>query len=468
MKKNVINAQKLAQVKEAFNDACRGGSFSKEDAMKTIGGFLDSITEEDGESAEEAESRMKDEMKKVVIDSINDRLSAQATKNASNPELAKKFANNILDAVIDGKQGKVVDAMKLITNDVSGLEFPKEIEIEIRKAWTRSERILAIFNRTVRASIPYTNQEDTDNDVLAHIQANPTIEKVEQNLKIQYVNLVHRYFYKKQKLTRDQIADMRNAGTEVATIAEIYRELTQQVINGIVRSALITGAANDAGVFMHSIARKTSDTFVTVSTMASTTPTVTEVRTAADDVITDSRKIALMSSKVKTALATLAPNTTGRTFMPEEELLSELGVDEIITNNVMQNCVIILSEGDAYAIGNFGQESLRWSEYGYNAEFLMVEERTCGEMYKPRGASVILPPAITLTIAAGTPNTVTVTVGSLADGDYRMVASNSVAEKITLSSNAGTSSYLPVGTYRVISDGSVNADSSVNVSLMTE
>lgn len=468
MKKNVINAQKLAQVKEAFNDACRGGSFSKEDAMKTIGGFLDSITEEDGESAEEAESRMKDEMKKVVIDSINDRLSAQATKNASNPELAKKFANNILDAVIDGKKGKVVDAMKLITNDVSGLEFPKEIETEIRKAWTRSERILAIFNRTVRASIPYTNQEDTDNDVLAHIQANPTIEKVEQTLKVQYVNLVHRYFYKKQKLTRDQIADMRNAGTEVATIAEIYRELTQQVINGIVRSALITGASNDAGVFMHSIARKSSDTFVTVSTMASTTPTVTEVRTAADDVITDSRKIALMSSKVKTALATLAPNTTGRTFMPEEELLSELGVDEIITNNVMQNCVIILSEGDAYAIGNFGQESLRWSEYGYNAEFLMVEERTCGEMYKPRGASVILPPAITLTIAAGTPNTVTVTVGSLADGDYRMVASNSVAEKITLSSNAGTSSLLPVGTYRVISDGSVNADSSVNVSLMTE
>lgn len=463
MKKNVINAEKLAQVKTAFNDACRGGSFSKEDAMKTIGGFLDSITEEDAESSEEAESRMKDEMKKVVIDSINERLSAQASKNANNPELAKKFANCILDAAMNGKKGKAVDAMKLITNDLSGLEFPKEVETEIRKAWTRSERILAIFNRTVRSQIPYTAQEDTDNDVLSHIQENPNVEKVEQHLELQYVNLVHRYFYKKQKLTRDQIADMRNAGTEVATIAEIYRELTQQVINGIVRSALITGASNDAGVFMHPIARTTSDTFVTVSTMAGATPTVTEVRTAADKVITDGRKIALMSSAVKTALATLAANTTGLTFMPEDVLLGQLGVDEIITNNILQNCVIVLSEGDAYAIGNFGTESLRWSEYGYNAEFLMVEQRTCGEMIKPRGAAVILPPTITLTITSGV---VAITVGSLADGNYRMVASNSTAETIAISSGAGTSTSLPDGTYQVISDGSVNLDGSVNVTLM--
>ena len=39
----------------------------------------------------------------------------------------------------------------------------------------------------------------------------------------------------------------------------------------------------------------------------------------ADEVIADGRrKVALMHSKVKTALATLAANTTGRTFMPEE------------------------------------------------------------------------------------------------------------------------------------------------------
>ena len=258
---------------------------------------------------------------------------------------------------------------------------------------------------------------------------------------------------------------MRNAGTEVATIAEIYRELTQQVINGIVRSALITGASNDAGVFMHPIARTTSDTFVTVSTMAGATPTVTEVRTAADKVITDGRKVALMSSAVKTALATLAANTTGLTFMTEDILLGQLGVDEIITNNILQNCVIVLSEGDSYAIGNFGTESLRWSEYGYNAEFLMVEQRTCGEAIKPKGLAVVLPPAITLTITSGV---VAITVGSLADGNYRMVASNSIAETIAISSGAGTSTSLPDGTYRVISDGSINADSSVNVTLMPE
>lgn len=465
MKKNVINAEKLAQVKTAFNDACRGGSFSKEDAMKTIGGFLDSITEEDGESAEETESRMKDEMKKVVIDSINERLSVSATKNPNDPELAKKFANNILDALINGKQGKVIDAMKLITNDVSGLQFPTEVETEIRRAWTRSERILALFNRTVRAQIPYTAQEDTDNDVLAHIQQSPDVEKLNQNLQLQYVELKHRYIYKKQRLTKEQIAEMRNAGTEVATLAELYGEMTQQLSNMIVRCALLTGAVKDGVVFMTPIARTTTDTFVTVSTMGGATPTVLEVRTAADEVITDTRKVALMHSKVKTALATLAANTTGRTFMPEGELLAELGVDEIITNNILGNAVIILSSDDAYAIGRFGTENYRWQELGYNNEYLMVEALTCGAMIKPKGASVVLPPQVSITIASGV---VTVTTGSLADGDYRMLV-NAMSENITLSSNAGTSTApLPDGTYRVISDGSVNADNSVNVTLMPE
>lgn len=465
MKKNVINAEKLAQVKNAFNDACRGGSFSKEDAMKTIGGFLDSITEEEAESSEEAESRMKDEMKKVVIDSINERLSVSAAKNPNDPELAKKFANNILDALINGKQGKVIDAMKLITNDVSGLQFPTEVETEIRRAWTRSERILALFNRTVRAQIPYTAQEDTDNDVLAHIQQSPDVEKLNQNLQLQYVELKHRYIYKKQRLTKEQIAEMRNAGTEVASLAELYGEMTQQLSNMIVRCALLTGAVKDGVVFMTPIARTTTDIFVTVSTMAGATPTVLEVRTAADEVITDTRKVALMHSKVKTALATLAANTTGRTFMPEGELLAELGVDEIITNSILGNAVIILSSDDAYAIGRFGTENYRWQELGYNNEYLMVEALTCGAMIKPKGASVVLPPQVSITIASGV---VTVTTGSLADGKYRMLV-NAMSENITLASNAGTSTApLPDGTYRVISDGSVNADNSVNVTLMPE
>ena len=114
---------------------------------------------------------------------------------------------------------------------------------------------------------------------------------------------------------------MRNAGTEVATLAELYGEMTQQLANMIARCALLTGAVKDGVVFMTPIARTTSDTFVNVSTMAGVTPTVLEVRLAADEVDTDTRKVALMHTKVKTALATLAANTTGRTFMPEDELL---------------------------------------------------------------------------------------------------------------------------------------------------
>lgn len=401
---------------------------------------------------------------KIIDNEIAKRELAKSTPvdMAHDPEVAKKFANCILNAVISGKKGKVIDAMKMVVkDDISGLRFPTEVETAIQRAWTRSERILALFNRTVRAQIPYTDQEDTDNDVLAHIQANPNVEKLNQNLVVKYVELKHRYIYKKQRLTKDQIADMRNAGLEVAYIAEIYAELTQQVINEIVRCALLTGASNDAGVFMTPIARTTSDAFVTVDTMAGATPTVLEVRLMADEVITDDRKVALMSSKVKTALATLAANTTGRTFMPENELLSELGVDEIITNNILQNCVIILAN-NSYAIGGFGTETFRWQELGYNNEFLMVEMRTCGSMVRVKSASVLLPPEVTLSIVSGT---VTITNGSLSDADYRMLT-NALSENVTIASGSGSSTTLPDGNYRVLSDGSVNADSSINVTLV--
>lgn len=420
--------------------------------------FIDSINK--GECNEVINKIVENELAKRAV------VTPKPVDTANDPEIAKKFANCILDALINGKQGKVIDAMKLVvSNDVSGLRFPTEVETEIRRAWTRSERILALFNRTVRAQIPYTAQEDTDNDVLAHIQQSPDVEKLNQNLQLQYIELKHRYIYKKQRLTKEQIAEMRNAGTEVASLAELYGEMTQQLANMIVRCALLTGAVKDGVVFMTPIARTTTDTFVTVSTMAGATPTVLEVRTGADDVITDTRKVALMHPKVKTALATLAANTTGRTFMPEDELLAELGVDEIITNNILGNAVIILSADDAYAIGRFGTENYRWQELGYNNEYLMVEALTCGSMIKPKGAAVVLPPQVAITIASGA---VTVTTGTLTDGDYRMMT-NAMSENITLASGSGSSTLpLPDGTYRVISDGSVNADGSVNVTLMPE
>lgn len=442
-------------------------------AVNQIRKVLATFEEKEIEDSEDVVASINNgECNEVINKAIENELAKRAVATpkpvdtANDPEIAKKFANCILDAVINGKQGKVIDAMKLVvSNDVSGLRFPTEIETEIKRAWTRSERILNLFNRTVRAQIPYTAQEDTDNDVLAHIQQSPDVEKLNQNLQLSYIELKHRYIYKKQRLTKEQIAEMRNAGTEVATLAELFGEMTQQLNNMIVRCALLTGAVKDGVVFMTPIARTTSDTFVNVSTMAGVTPTVLEVRLAADEVDTETRKVALMHTKVKTALATLAANTTGRTFMPEDELLAELGVDEIITNNILGNAVIILSAENAYAIGRFGTENYRWQELGYNNEYLMVEALTCGSMIKPRGAAVVLPPQISLTIASGV---VTVTTGTLADGDYRMMA-NAMSETITLASGSGSSTLpLPDGTYRVISDGSVNADGSVNVTLMPE
>ena len=459
--KLVVDFAKVTKVKDAVHDMQRNDNVSPREVINAFEDMLNSMSESAAESDEDIANRILDSFKddksasnevirKAVEDAMAKRDNAKKVVDMKNdPEVAKKFADCILNGIEHGNGLKLENAMKsAFGNDISTLVFPTQVEVAIRRAWERSERVLAIFNRTQRESIPYTAQAYTDNDVLARIQTNPTSEKTDQHLVVNYITLAFDYLYKKQTLRRGDLNKARRAGTEVALVAEIFAELTQQVVNGIVSAALITGASGAAGQFIEPIARTTSDIWVNVSTQAGVNPTIGEIRTAADKVITDGNKYIICSSAIKTVLETLASNTTGLLYMPTETLLAQAGCQGIITNEIMGNAVIILAQ-DAYTIGDFELETFRWERYSFNDECLMAEMYTTGKMRDVAGAAIVLPQAIVITITSGT---LAVGTGTIANGTYRFV-SGGVSESIAISSGAGTATLIADGTYRVVSNG---------------
>ena len=463
MKENkmlVADFNKLNDAKNALTKMRRGEAVNANDLLNVIEDALNSFEERAIESDEEVVNRVLDQFKdgkagnevinKAIENELAKREQARKVVDMKNdPEVAKKFADCILNGIEKGGNLKLDAAIKQsFGNDIATLVFPQQVETAIRRAWERSERILNIFNRTQRDAIPYTPQAYTDNDVLARIQTNPTSEKTDQHLVVNYITLAYDYLYKKQALRRGDLNKARRAGTEVALVAEIFGELTQQVINGIVSAALITGASGAAGQFIEPIARTTSDIWVNVSTQAGVNPTIVEIRTAADKVITNGNKYIICSSAMKTVLETLASNTTGLAYMPTETLLAQAGCQGIITNEIMGNAVIILAQ-DAYTIGDFEMETFRWERYSFNDECFMAEMYTTGKMRDVAGAAIVLPQAIVITITSGT---LAVGTGTIANGTYRFV-SGGVSEAIAISSGAGTATLIADGTYHVVSNG---------------
>ena len=462
MKENkmlVADFAKLKEAKDAISKMRRGTEINATDLLNVFEDTINSFEERAVESDEDVINRVLDQFKdgkagnevinKAIENELAKREQARKVVDMKNdPEVAKKFANCILNGIEKGGNLNLDAAIKQsFGNDIATLVFPQQVETAIRRAWERSERILNIFNRTQRDAIPYTPQAYTDNDVLARIQTNPTSEKTDQHLVVNYITLAYDYLYKKQALRRGDLNKARRAGTEVALVAEIG-ELTQQVINGIVSAALITGASGAAGQFIEPIARTTSDIWVNVSTQAGVNPTIVEIRTAADKVITNGNKYIICSSAMKTVLETLASNTTGLAYMPTETLLAQAGCQGIITNEIMGNAVIILAQ-DAYTIGDFEMETFRWERYSFNDECLMAEMYTTGKMRDVAGAAIVLPQAIVITITSGT---LAVGTGTIANGTYRFV-SGGVSEAIAISSGAGTATLIADGTYRVVSNG---------------
>lgn len=462
MEKKVLNylpSEAINKAKKEIKDLQRSENPNFDKALYAIEDLLDSVKVEEiaNESNDEICARISNEMKssnaesiaKAVEDAFAKRANAQAIVDTKNDATyAKNFTNAVLTNIERGESINLENALKRVDNAISTFVFPTEVETAIRRTWEDHSEILSWFKQTQRASIPYTVQDQQANDVLARIQSAPDVEKTEQNLTISYVTLTYDYFYKLNYINKKDIMLARQFGTESALVAEIFAELTEQVITGVVVAALLTGASKGGSTFITSIARTTGDSWVNVYTASGANPTITEVRIASDAIIKG--EVVLICNKAnKTALETLeSGQTTGLVYMDENTMLAQCGVQKVITTELVGNCIILLAR-DAYALGNFGMESQRFEKITFNKDGLIAEMLCGGNMVELKGASVILPPSIVIKITSGT---IAVTTGTIADDTYNFTIGN-ISESIAISSGAGTATTIPDGTYRVITRG---------------
>ena len=464
MKENkmlVADFTKLNDAKNALTKMRRGEAVNANDLLNVIEDTLNSFEERAIESDEEVVNRVLDQFKdgkagnEVINKAIENELAKreQARKVVdlrSDPARVEKFAEFVIENIEKSQKFTLAQASRYaFGNEVSGIIFPQPVEVAIQRAWERSEYIFReIFAHSSLSYIPFTTQDWRDNDVRAHVHESPNVEKVEQNLEVDYLHFETEYLYKLQYLRRKQIELARQNGTLIQIVAEIIEEGTQQLINGHVYASLVTGATAGGTEFIKPIARMVSDDWVAVATMSGANPSIKEVRLQADKVIGD-WKVAIMSSATKSSLEELPANTTGMTYMSTEQMLAQIGCQEVRTFEGVANMVIILARG-AYNVGPFNIDSVQFEKYEYNKEGYRIEKLSTGDMRFMRGAAVLLPQVIEISIATGT---LTVTTGSITDGDYTFVTGN-VSEVITISSGTGTATEITDGNYRVVSDGS--------------
>lgn len=462
MDKKQILVADYAKMKTAidnYHKMLRKENHSSADVFNTFGDLFDSFEEQANESDESIVNRVLDSLKdskltdELVRKAIDDEFAKRdyakvLVDRKDNPECVAKFCNEFISNIEKNQRFDLVEVVKhAYGNDISGLMFPTPVETAIRRAWERSEYIFrVIFNHSRRSYIPYTTQDWRDNNVMAHIHESPDVEKVEQNLELQYLSFSHEFFYKLQYLKRKEIELARQAGTLVDIVAEIMEEATQQLINAIVYASLVTGASASGNEFITPIARRTSDAFVNVATMAGANATIPDVRAVADKVI--GYKHIICTSATKTNLSKLAPgNTSGMFYMREEDLLAQTGCQEIHTFEGLGNMVIVLAD-QAFTIGGANIESFRFDKYEYNKEGYLVEMLCAGGMRSMNGAGVILPQDILVTISS---SSLSVTDGTIADGSYTFITGGA-SEVVAIASGVGTTT-LPDGDYQVISDG---------------
>ena len=460
--KLVVDFVKMQKVKDAIHDMQRNENVSPREVINAFEDALNSMQEVATESDEDIANRILDSFKddksasnevirKAVEDAMAKRDYAKKVVDLrSDNAKVEKFAEFVIDNIEKSQKFTLAQASRYaFGNDVAGLIFPQPVEVAIQRAWERSEYIFReIFAHSNLTYIPFTTQDWRDNDVRAHIHENPNVEKVEQHLEVDYLHFETEYLYKLQYLRRKQIELAKSNGTLIQIVAEIIEEGMQQLINTHVYASLVTGATAGGTEFIKPIARTVSDDWVAVATMSGANPTIKEVRFQADKVIGD-WKVAIMSSATKSALEELPANTTGMTYMSTDQMLAQIGCQEVRTFEGVANMVIILARG-AYNVGPFAIDTVQFEKYEYNKEGYRIEKLSTGDMRFMKGAAVLLPQIIEITISA---NTLTVTTGSIADGDYTFVTGN-VSEVVSIATGSGSVVDIADGDYRVVSDGS--------------
>ena len=330
-----------------------------------------------------------DELKSAYsnIEGMINRLESQSTSavKTKNDEYDKAFFNACYKSFTENKDFS--DCMPSnFRNEVTGYPFPELIDYQIRKAWKNYAHIFNVLRSTNRTQFLINTQDQDDADVSAKLHKKGN-HKTDQNYVITSVNFYRGYIYKLNLLNKIDLKMAENDGTLANLIAELWGEITDQIIYLIVKSILNTSLKDDAN---NVIIEAIPESALTVNRTGALS--IEQVRLLADSVDgMEGRKIAFMTGATKTELMKLVNPSSGLVYMTEDILMAQLGVDQIITFRGMPAAkpVTILID-QAYAVYNINDiERVEFDKWEFNQRGLLAEILTSGRVIAPKSAGVL-------------------------------------------------------------------------------
>lgn len=383
-KKKVADALKQArEIRDTLNGTAR------EFADAVVGALEALEADEQEHTVEEVIAeldRLKEQVNKTEaetredvanrVQKLENKIAGMMQKTDKKNMLTKKVANEVAKAILNanGKDGIANSvAAVLKRNDIEGFTAAEIVDWAVELKLEDLNPLWRQFHKTVYNTW-YYNPEDFKEvfDTVAHQHNEHGSEKLPQSFNVSKKHIATDYVYKMQQIAFKDLDDIEEAGGLQDFLQMISNELYQMIVDTIVQFILTNATANastqseittfesvsNAGpefattvldsslslvAFLTTLGYDTSD--MTALLTANANALLAAIRYTSDQVWNprSKHKVAIMSSATLTKISAYRYSENGDLlFRGKEDVAAQIGVDEIITSDLMGNNVTVM------------------------------------------------------------------------------------------------------------------------------
>lgn len=405
-----------------FADAVVGAlealeSDEEEHTIEEVFAELNRLKETVNKSEEEAREEVANRIQK-----LENKIAGMAQNVDKKNLLTRKVANEVAKAIL-GASGKdaIADSVSKVLkrNSIEGfsaaeiVDWAVELKIEdLNPLWRQLHK--TTYNTW------YYNVTDllAAYDTVAHQQNEHGTEKLPQGLSVTKKQIATDYVYKMQQIAFKDLDDIEEAGGLREFLQMISNELYQMIVDTIVQHILLGETANrgtQSEITTFESVQEAGDDFVTnilnsdtglsdfLKEQGFTEPAPTllpadanaclaAIRYASDKVWNprSKRKVAIMSGAMLTRISSYRYSKNGDLlFRSKEEVAAQIGVDEIITSDLMGYRVTIMLP-DGYWVKEVKSVDVAYPVYEKNVRNFQKEINAGGAFHDILSCATIL------------------------------------------------------------------------------
>jgi len=396
----------LNKIKENVKTTYTGAA---EDAGKVILNLIEELEKsQEAFNSENFEAKVAEALKNVKtvpevfskllaekISKIEESLTNATSKEALSENVKNQIAGAILKA--NGK-AEVENAVNriLVKNDITGLTFGEVTDWSIQTKFEDLNPLWKQFKRVYYTRFMYSTDELNTAAIFAKGYSKDLFtdgtEKLIQQLAVNPKTITPEYIYKRQSIYLADLDAVAAEGKEAEFLKWINSELDKVLIDSIVYTILLGDTVNTTSnqiISFETLNKTASDAFTIVANPATAgTVTIADLRALADNVKNPNgkKKVMVISPSLLTEVSEFVYASGGTVdYRSKEEIAGQVGVDEIITTDILPSdastagnvlAEVLIPQG--YVYNQRKTLSVTWPEYSTNSINYMKEINAAG------------------------------------------------------------------------------------------